>query len=157
MLQWFSKPDLYVEVTCGESVARTPSATNTIDPTFEDPLFIYPNYPRTSSLPKDVPPIVVRVYDDDSSVFEKVSPIQTALERYGNPDTGDDSLGKAIIELGPRWEMKGSQEHKVRCPCSAHIFSHLARHLKPPCALLCAVLCLHSSRKCINLSSELNS
>lgn len=119
-MQLFSRPDLYFKVSSGESFARTPTVHNSTHPTFDEPLLLFPNHPRGSTLPTGVAPLTIRVFDDDLSVLEKNGAVKTAVERFGMADIGDDYVGSATIELGKGWESMGTTEHKVRAARAVH-------------------------------------
>lgn len=83
-MQWWSDPDLCIEVSAGASVAKTTTKKNTVDPTWDETLLLWPELPR----------LTVRVYDVDAFSMQ--------------------DLGCATIDLGAAWADTSAREERVR-------------------------------------------
>lgn len=154
-MQLLSKPDLYVEVSAGDSFARTATQPNTSSPSFTEPLLLFPKHPQSAALPTSTPPLIVRVFDDDSLGIDNrfVRFVEVARERLGRANAFDDALGSATVPLDDCWETMLPQEATVRssscacCACSGYRWlprQNEVLALTVPFALRCPRVCMHA-------------
>lgn len=82
-VQWWSDPDLSIEVSAGSSVAKTTTKKNTMNPTWDETLLLWP----------EVPQLTLRVYDADTFSMQH--------------------LGCATLELGADWADTSGRHERV--------------------------------------------
>ena len=90
-VQWFSDPDLFIEVSAGSSYAKSSTKKNTVDPVWDETLLLWPEAPGEDVAATT---LTVRVFDADL--------------------TGRQELGYGVVELGKDWSLLKNHPAKVR-------------------------------------------
>lgn len=93
-MQWWSAPDLRVEVSAGDSYGSTTMKENTTDPTFDETVLLWPERPLAPHAP--APALNVNVYDADCF--------------------GADKLGTGSVALGTGWRKDTHRTETVQPP-----------------------------------------
>ena len=101
-MQMFSKPDLFVKLSAGDSYAQTETIKDKRNPVWDESFIMWPEQYGEDDLMGDVaegPPVLkVTVFDED----------------WGFGKTVDDRLGNAEIQLPDDWETLDNVDYTVR-------------------------------------------